>query len=45
MNFVCRLEDNIRMDLKEMGPRGAEWMHVAQDWKQWRVLVNTVMNL
>jgi len=38
-------ENNIKMDLKEMGWYGAEWMHLALDRDQWRTLVNTVMNL
>jgi hypothetical protein len=38
-------EDNIKMDLREIGWRGMDWIHVAQDRDQWRALVNTVMNL
>jgi hypothetical protein len=33
------------MDLEEIGWDGVEWMDVAQDRDQWKVLVNTVMNL
>jgi hypothetical protein len=40
-----RRKDNIRMDLREIGWEGVDWMHVAQDMDQWRALVNTVMNL
>jgi hypothetical protein len=40
-----RWVDNIRMDLREIGWDGVEWMDVAQDRVQWRGLVNTVMNL
>jgi hypothetical protein len=40
-----RWEDNIRMDLKEIGWEGVDWMHVAQDGDQWWALVNAVMNL
>jgi len=39
-----RWEDNIRMDLKEIGWEGVYWIHLAQDRDQWRALVNTVMN-
>jgi hypothetical protein len=39
-----RWEDNIRMDLKEIGWEGVGWMHVAEDRVQWRALVTTVMN-
>jgi hypothetical protein len=37
--------DNIKMDLKEIRWDGMDWIDVAQDMDQWRVLVNTVMNL
>jgi len=37
-------EDNIRMDVREIGWESVNWMHVAQDRDQWRALVNT-MNL
>jgi hypothetical protein len=40
-----RWEDNIRMDLvREIGWGGMDWIDLAQDRDQWRVLVNTVMN-
>jgi hypothetical protein len=39
-----RLEDNIRMDLQEVGGSG-DWMELAQDRERWRALVNTTMNL
>ena len=38
-----RWEDNIKMDLQEVG-RGGEWMELAQDRARWRALVNMVMN-
>jgi hypothetical protein len=34
-------EDNIRMDLKEIGWEGVDWMHLAQGRDQWLFLVNT----
>jgi hypothetical protein len=37
--------DNVRMDLREIGWGGMEWIVVAQDRDQWRALLNTVMNL
>ena len=39
-----RWEDNIKMDLQEVGG-GGDWMELAQDRNRWRALVNTVMNL
>jgi len=38
-----RWEDNIKMDLREVGG-GGDWMEWAQDRDRWRALVNTVMN-
>jgi hypothetical protein len=40
-----RWEDNIKMDLQEVGFRGVDWIEVAQDRDRWRTLVNAVMNL
>jgi len=40
----CRWEDNIKMDLQEVGG-GEDWMELAQNRDRWRELVNTVMNL
>jgi hypothetical protein len=40
-----RWEDNIKLDLREMCLDGANWIQLAQDRVQWRVCVNTVMNL
>jgi hypothetical protein len=37
--------DNIKMDLREIGWDGMDWIDVAQDRDQWKALVNTVMNL
>ena len=39
-----RWEDNIKMDLREVGGDG-DWMELAQDRDRWWALVNTVMNL
>jgi hypothetical protein len=36
---------NIKIDLREMGYDGMDWIYLAQDRDQWRALVNTVMNL
>jgi hypothetical protein len=41
---MCRWEDNIRMDLKEIGWDGVDWMQLDQVRDQWRGPVNTVMN-
>jgi hypothetical protein len=40
-----RWEDNIRMDVREIGWGGMDWIDLAQDRDQWRALVNTIMNL
>jgi hypothetical protein len=40
-----RWENNIRMDLREIGWGGMEWIDLAEDRDQWRAFVNTVMNL
>jgi hypothetical protein len=39
------MEDNIRMDLREIGQEVMDWMHVTQDSNQWQAVVNMVMNL
>jgi hypothetical protein len=39
-----RWEDNIKMDLREMGINGANWIRLDQDRVQLRAFVNTVMN-
>jgi hypothetical protein len=41
----CRSEDNIKMDLREIGFGDVNWMHWALDRDRWRALVFTVMNL
>ena len=40
-----RWEDNIKMDLQEVGCGGMDWSAVTQDRGRWRDLVNAVMNL
>jgi hypothetical protein len=40
-----RWENNIKMDLREIGSAGIDWIDLAQDRDRWRALVNTVMNL
>ena len=39
-----RWEDNIKMDLQEVGRGCGDWMGLAQDRDSWRALVSTVMN-
>jgi hypothetical protein len=41
----CRWEDGLKMDLRETGWRGVEWIHLAQDRDRWRAVANEVMNL
>jgi hypothetical protein len=40
-----RWEDNINLDIREIGIDGANWIRLAEDRVQWRALVSTVMNL
>ena len=40
-----RWEDNIKMDLQEMGCGSMDWIDVAQGRDKWRALVNAVMKL
>jgi hypothetical protein len=40
-----RWEDNIKMDLQEVGGSCADWMELAQDRDRWRALVSMVRNL
>ena len=40
----CRWEDDIKMDLQEVGRGCGDWMELAKDRDRWRALVSTVMN-
>jgi hypothetical protein len=40
-----RREDNIKMELQDVGWEGMDWIDVAQGRDRWRALVNAVMNL
>ena len=40
-----RWEDNIKMDLQEVGGGCGDWMELAQDRDRWRALLGTVRNL
>jgi hypothetical protein len=41
----CRWGDTIKIDLREIGWDGMDWINLVQDRDQWRALVNTVMKL
>ena len=40
-----RWEENIKIDLQEVGCGGMDWIELAQDRDSWRAVVTTVMNL
>jgi hypothetical protein len=40
----CRWVDNNRIDLREVGCGGIDWIELAQDKYSWRALVNVVIN-
>ena len=42
---MCRWEDNIKMDLREVGCDPGEWIALAENRDQWRAYVRAVMNL
>jgi hypothetical protein len=42
---MCRWEDNIKMDLQEVGWGGMDWIELAEDRDRCQTLVNEVMNL
>jgi len=41
----CRWEDNIKMDLQEVGWGSRDWIDLAQDRDRWWVLVSTAVSL
>jgi hypothetical protein len=43
--FRRRCEDNIRMDLEEIGVNAGNWVDLTQDREYWRALVNAALNL
>ena len=45
MEEYRRWEDNIKMDLKEIGVSVRSWIDSAQDRDYWRALVNAALNL
>jgi hypothetical protein len=42
---IRRWKNNIKMDLREIGWGCMDWIDLAEDRDQWRIFVNTVMNL
>jgi len=45
MIIIIIWEDNIKMDIRDVGCGGMDWIELAQDKDRWRALVSTVMNL
>jgi hypothetical protein len=43
--FRRRWEENIKIDVRDIGWGGMDWINLAQDKDQWRALVNTLINL
>jgi hypothetical protein len=41
----CRWEDNVKMDIREVGSGNMDWIDLAYDRDRWRAVVNAVMNL
>jgi hypothetical protein len=44
-SFQLHFNIAIRLDLRELGIKGANWIQLAEDRVQWQAFVNTVMNL
>jgi hypothetical protein len=42
---TLRWEDNIKMDIQEVGYEGMDWIQLAEDKDIWRTVVNAIMNL
>ena len=40
-----RWEDNIRMNVKETGEEGVDWINLVRDKGEWRAFVNAVLKL
>jgi hypothetical protein len=41
----CKWENIVKLDLREIGWNGMDWIHLSQDRDSWRVVVNMVMKL
>jgi len=41
----CRWEDNLKLDLQDVGCGGMDWIELAQDRDRWRALVTAIMSL
>jgi hypothetical protein len=41
----CRWEDNIKIDVGEIGWGDVDWIGLAKDRNRWRAVVNSVLNL
>jgi hypothetical protein len=41
----CRWGDGVRMDLREIGLGGVDWIRLSQDRDRWRAVVSALINL
>jgi hypothetical protein len=42
---ICRWDDNIKLDFREIGWDGVDWICLARDRDRWMALINKVMKL
>jgi hypothetical protein len=45
LNSQCEWKDNIKMNLKEMGWEGMDWIHLVPDRDKWQAVVHIILHL